>query len=70
MIRMAFIFCCCVWLSPCCAQKTVNLYIWGGEIPASILKRFTRTTGINVHVAHYDNNETLFAKLAAHRHNL
>ncbi|WP_035918728.1 ABC transporter substrate-binding protein [Legionella fairfieldensis] len=47
------------------ANPTVNVYIWGGEIPKTVLQEFERETGITVHLSTYDSNETLYAKLKA-----
>ena len=47
------------------AGKIVNIYVWGGEIPAEVIDEFERTTGINVNFSTYDNNETMYAKLKA-----
>ncbi|MCC5791794.1 MAG: spermidine/putrescine ABC transporter substrate-binding protein [Legionellaceae bacterium] len=47
------------------AAKQVNVYVWGGEIPKSIVQQFERETGINVNFSSYDSNETLYAKLKA-----
>lgn len=46
------------------AQQIVNVYNWTGYMPASVLKEFTRQTGIKVNASYFDGNETLFAKLA------
>jgi spermidine/putrescine transport system substrate-binding protein len=47
------------------ADKIVNVYAWGGEIPSSLIKAFEHETGIHVNFSTYDNNETLYAKLHA-----
>lgn len=47
------------------AQRTVNVYIWGGEIPKEVLQTFEQVTGIHVNFSTYDSNETLYAKLKA-----
>lgn len=47
------------------ANKVINVYIWGGEIPKKVLQEFERETGITVHLATYDSNETMYAKLRA-----
>jgi spermidine/putrescine transport system substrate-binding protein len=47
------------------ANRIVNVYIWGGEVPKEILQKFEQTTGIHVNFSTYDSNETLYAKLKA-----
>jgi spermidine/putrescine transport system substrate-binding protein len=47
------------------ADKVVNVYIWGGVIPRKLVDEFTQETGIRVHLATYDSNETMYAKLRA-----
>lgn len=46
-------------------ENTLNIYAWTGYIPRSILQQFTAETGIKIHLAEYDSNETMFAKLKA-----
>jgi spermidine/putrescine transport system substrate-binding protein len=45
------------------AEEKVVLYNWSDYIPDSVLKAFTQETGIDVEVATFDSNETMFAKL-------
>ncbi len=45
------------------ASNILNVYVWGGEIPAELIKRFEKTTKIKVNFSTYDSNEVLFAKL-------
>lgn len=47
------------------ANKVVNVYIWGGEIPKELLQAFENETGITIHLSTYDSNETMYAKLRA-----
>lgn len=47
------------------ASKVVNVYVWGGEIPRSIIQKFEQETKIKVNFSTYDSNETLYAKLRA-----
>jgi spermidine/putrescine transport system substrate-binding protein len=47
------------------ADKVVNVYSWGGEIPKKLIHQFEKETGIQVNFSTYDNNETLYAKLHA-----
>lgn len=43
--------------------KEVNIYIWAGYLPTSVIEQFTKETGIKINLAEFDSNETLFAKL-------
>jgi putrescine transport system substrate-binding protein len=45
--------------------KSLNLFIWSDYLAASTLPDFERETGITVHAAYYDSNETLETKLLA-----
>lgn len=45
------------------ANKVVNVYAWGGEIPKHVIQSFERETGIHVNFSTYDSNEILYAKL-------
>ena len=45
------------------AEEKVVLYNWADYIPDSVLRAFTKETGIKVEVATFDSNETMFAKL-------
>jgi spermidine/putrescine transport system substrate-binding protein len=47
--------------------KVVNVYIWGGEIPKSVVHKFEQDTGIKVNFSTYDSNETMYAKLKSSR---
>ncbi|CEK10306.1 ABC transporter substrate-binding protein [Legionella hackeliae] len=47
------------------AQRVVNVYVWGGEIPKKVIQQFEHETGITVNFSTYDSNETMFAKLKA-----
>ncbi|MDI9818560.1 MULTISPECIES: PotD/PotF family extracellular solute-binding protein [unclassified Legionella] len=47
------------------AQRVVNVYVWGGEIPKQVVQQFEHETGITVHFSTYDSNETMYAKLKA-----
>ncbi len=46
-------------------SDTLNIYIWGGEVPDDVIQAFQKETGITVNYSTYDNNETLYAKLTA-----
>ncbi|MDF1827451.1 MAG: spermidine/putrescine ABC transporter substrate-binding protein [Legionellaceae bacterium] len=67
MIFKRFLIVLCVGFlsAPLLASKTLNLYIWGGEIPKALIQTFEHETGINVNLSTYDSNETLYAKLKA-----
>ena len=45
--------------------KVLNLYIWSDYLAADTLPNFEKQTGIKVHVAYFDTNETLETKLLA-----
>jgi len=45
--------------------KVLNLYIWSDYLAPNTLSDFEQQTGIKVHVAYYDTNETLETKLLA-----
>jgi putrescine transport system substrate-binding protein len=45
--------------------KVLNLYIWSDYLAPNTLSDFEAQTGIKVHVAYYDANETLETKLLA-----
>ena len=45
--------------------KVLNLYIWSDYLAPNTLADFEKQTGIKVHVAYYDTNETLETKLLA-----
>jgi putrescine transport system substrate-binding protein len=47
------------------AAKVLNLYIWSDYLAPNTLANFESQTGIKVHVAYYDANETLETKLLA-----
>jgi putrescine transport system substrate-binding protein len=45
--------------------RSLNLFIWSDYLAATTLPDFERQTGITVHAAYYDSNETLETKLLA-----
>src|SRR5471030_2650610 len=47
------------------SSKILNLYIWSDYLAANTLSDFEKQTGIKVHVAYFDANETLETKLLA-----
>jgi spermidine/putrescine transport system substrate-binding protein len=44
-------------------ERSVNLYVWTGEVPDFIVRRFEKETGINVNFSTYENNEIMYAKM-------
>jgi putrescine transport system substrate-binding protein len=50
---------------PPAGGKVLNLYIWSDYLAPNTLSDFERQTGIKVHAAYYDSNETLETKLLA-----
>jgi putrescine transport system substrate-binding protein len=46
-------------------HKVLNLYIWSDYLATSTLPDFEKQTGIHVHAAYFDTNETLETKLLA-----
>jgi len=51
--------------APAPGGKVLNLYIWSDYLAPNTLSDFEKQTGIKVHVAYFDNNETLETKLLA-----
>jgi putrescine transport system substrate-binding protein len=51
--------------APATGGKVLNLYIWSDYLAPNTLSDFEKQTGIKVHVAYFDNNETLETKLLA-----
>ena len=47
------------------AGKELNLFIWSDYLAPSTLSDFEKQTGVSVHAAYYDSNETLETKLLA-----
>jgi putrescine transport system substrate-binding protein len=47
------------------AAKALNLFIWSDYLAPSTLSDFEKQTGVAVHAAYYDSNETLETKLLA-----
>jgi putrescine transport system substrate-binding protein len=50
---------------PVDSGKVLNLYIWSDYLAANTLSNFENQTGIKVHAAYFDTNETLETKLLA-----
>jgi putrescine transport system substrate-binding protein len=51
--------------APATGGKVLNLYIWSDYLAPNTLSDFEKQTGIKVHVAYFDTNETLETKLLA-----
>ncbi|MGC1387541.1 MAG: polyamine ABC transporter substrate-binding protein [Steroidobacteraceae bacterium] len=47
------------------AGRVLNLFIWSDYLASNTLSNFEKQTGIKVHVAYFDTNETLETKLLA-----
>jgi len=47
------------------AHTELNVYLWGSEIPHSLVHDFEKQTGIKVHFSTYDANETMYTKIRA-----
>lgn len=48
---------------PCAEERVLNFYNWSDYMPGSVLKQFTKETGIKVNASTFDSNETLYSKL-------
>ena len=44
-------------------EKVLYVYNWSEYMPDSVLKNFTKETGIKVKYSTYDSNEAMYAKL-------
>jgi putrescine transport system substrate-binding protein len=51
--------------APAGGGKVLNLYIWSDYLAANTVSDFEKQTGIKVHVAYFDTNETLETRLLA-----
>ena len=65
MSRLLTCLVMCLFSAALMAKKTLNVYVWGGEIPKQVIHDFEIKTGIKVNFSTYDNNETMVAKLRA-----
>lgn len=45
------------------SSKVLNIFVWGNEIPDSVVHQFERDTGIKVNLSSYESNEALYAKI-------
>lgn len=52
------------------ADQVVNVYVWGGEIPKSVIQRFEQDSGIKVNLSTYDSNETMYTKLKSSKQSI
>jgi putrescine transport system substrate-binding protein len=50
---------------PAAKSQVLNLFIWSDYLAPNTLAEFEQQTGIKVHAAYYDSNETLETKLLA-----
>ncbi len=46
-------------------KEVLNLFCWSEYVPDSVVKSFSKETGIKVNVENYPSNETMLAKLQA-----
>src|SRR3990167_500862 len=46
---------------------TINVYIWGNEIPKKVIHDFEQATNIKVNLSTFDSNETMYTKLKTNR---
>lgn len=53
--------CSCVFAN----DNVLNIYLWSGDIPDSVVQQFQKETHIKVNYSTYDSNETLYAKFLA-----
>ncbi|HBD7397799.1 ABC transporter substrate-binding protein [Legionella longbeachae] len=60
LLALSFFFTSKIFSNP-----VVNVYVWGGEIPKSLIQQFEQESGIKVNFSTYDSNETMYAKLKA-----
>lgn len=67
MMQRALLLCLCLLvllpLPAHAAKNELHLFIWSEYIPDSVLKQFTKATGVKVKVSTYDSNELLYAKM-------
>lgn len=70
MNRLLTILLCVLISNASLAQKIVNVYAWGGEIPKKVIQQFERETGITVNFSTFDSNETMYAKLRSSKQSI
>ncbi|MBS0359647.1 MAG: spermidine/putrescine ABC transporter substrate-binding protein [Proteobacteria bacterium] len=64
MTTSTFLLCLPLWAFAS-SDKIVNVYLFSGEVPDSVVREFEAKTGIKVNYTAYDSNETMYAKLKA-----
>lgn len=62
---LIFLFSIFFILNASAADNIINVYNWSGYMPDSVLRQFTKETGIKINYSTYDSNETMYAKLKA-----
>lgn len=69
-MRLFAFLCLFIFTSSAVAsEKIVNVYAWTGEIPDTIVRQFEKETGIKINFSTYENNEVMYAKMKAVKHN-
>ncbi len=63
MKRLAFCLLCLLFIPSLAWAKELYVYNWSEYLPDSVLRDFTRETGIKVIMSTYDSNEALYAKI-------
>ncbi len=58
-----FLVLCIHALGLTASANSINVYNWSEYIPAEVLEKFTKETGIKVVYTTYDSNEAMFAKV-------
>jgi spermidine/putrescine transport system substrate-binding protein len=49
---------------------SLNVYVWGSEIPKQLIQKFEEQTQIHVNFSTYDSNETMLAKIRANQNGI
>ena len=70
MSRLFSLLICLLLSNTLLANKIVNVYAWGGEIPKKVIQAFERESGITVNFSTYDSNETMYAKLRSSKQSI
>ena len=61
LMAIAFVLLCSV--PSFAGSGELYLYIWSEYIPDEVVEKFTKETGIKVHLSTYDSNEAMYAKI-------
>lgn len=61
---------CSFFISFGAYATSLNVYVWGGEIPKQLIQDFEKKTQIHVNFSTYDSNETMLAKIRANQHGI